>query len=477
MRILQTAVEFAPLIKSGGLGDAVYGLSKALAKNHHVEVVLPLYPLLCSLPSTPRIHEKTLSYEFLGRQTATALSYSYENMLLTLLRLDSQLDLFSTSTIYTDTENDALRFMAFSSAVSAYIHTSDKVDIVHMHDWHLGLLAGLLKDPDHNHYPKRIFTIHNFNYRGYCSSQVLATSRISNFGLSNYQLFRDPHTSVLLKGALYCSDYVTTVSPTYARDILQDYSDHEMHDALVARSDVFCGILNGIDENLWNPETDPCLSANYNAKLLEEPDVLFTKKEENKAVLYEKLGLSHEYTPLMCIISRIVEQKGPEFMKAAILHAMENAYSLVIIGQCYNQELQRQFTHLQDSLTYSPNIRIILDYNDSLARLTYGAADMICIPSHFEPCGLTQLISMRYGTVPLVRSTGGLADTVLPHIHGLTFSQTENFHDFYHMLSLAVSIYRHEPDIWFHMIEEGMQRSSGLETMASQYEKIYLSLL
>ncbi|EPP36881.1 glycosyl transferases group 1 family protein, partial [Chlamydia psittaci 84-8471/1] len=126
------------------------------------------------------------------------------------------------------------------------------------------------------------------------------------------------------------------------------------------------------------------------------------KKEENKISLYEKLGLSHEYSPLMCVISRIVEQKGPEFMKAAILHAMENSYALVIAGTCYDQEIQRQFTNLQESLTASPNIRIILDYNDSLVRLIYGAADMICIPSHFEPCGLTQLIGMRYGTVPLV---------------------------------------------------------------------------
>lgn len=475
MKILQTAVEFAPIIKSGGLGDAVYGLSKGLAENHHIEVVLPFYPLICPKLSFPLVDEKTVFYKFLGQQTATALSYSYGNMLLTILQLDSQLDLFATPTIYTG--NDTLRFMAFSSAVSAYIHISDKVDIVHMHDWHMGLLAGLLKDPDRTYYPKRIFTIHNFNYRGYCSTQLLAASGISDFGLSNYQLFRDPHTSVLLKGALYCSDYVTTVSPTYAQDILQDYSDYEMHDALVSQSDVFCGILNGIDENLWNPETDPCLVANYSAELLEEPDILFMKKEENKAFLYDKLGLSHEYTPLMCIISRIVEQKGPEFMKATILHAMENAYSLVIIGQCYDQELQRQFANLKESLTPTPNIRIVLDYNDSLARLTYGAADMICIPSHFEPCGLTQLISMRYGTIPLVRSTGGLADTVIPHVHGLTFSHTENFHDFYHMLSSAISTYRHEPDVWFHMIEEGMQRHSGLNTMASQYVAIYSSLL
>ncbi|WP_348663131.1 glycogen synthase GlgA [Chlamydia vaughanii] len=475
MKIIQATIEFAPFIKAGGLGDAVYGLSKALSEHHDVEVLLPFYPLMFPPLPFPIVDEKMISYEFLGKQHATAISYLYEGMTLTVLRLDSQLDLFSTATIYTD--NDTLRFSAFSAAAAAYIQELDHVDIVHMHDWHVGLLAGLLKDPNRSHYPKRIFTIHNFNYRGYCSTQLLAASGISDFGLSNYQLFRDPQASVLLKGALYCSDYIITVSPTYAQEILNDYSDYEMHDAIMARRHVFCGILNGIDENIWNPATDPSLAVNYSKDLLSEPDVLFTKKEENKAALYDKLGLSHEYSPLMCIISRIVEQKGPEFMKAAILHAMENAYSLVIIGKCFDQETQRQFINLQDSLTTSPNIRIILDYNDTLARLVYGAADMICIPSYFEPCGLTQLIGMRYGTVPLVRSTGGLSDTVVSRINGFTFSQTENFHDFRSMLTTAVTIYRHEPDVWFQIIEEGMLRTSGLQTMALQYLGIYNSLL
>lgn len=475
MKIIQTAVEFAPFIKAGGLGDAVYGLSKALSESHDVEVLLPFFPLITPSFSSQVIDEKVFSYEFLGRQHAHSISYSYEGMILTIIKLDSQLDLFSTSTIYT--EDDTLRFSAFSAAAAAYIGELDHVDIVHMHDWHMGLLSGLLKEPNRPHYPKRIFTIHNFSYRGYCSTQLLGTSGISDFGLSNYQLYRDPQMSILLKGALYCSDYITTVSPTYAQEILNDYSDYEMHDAIMARRHVFCGILNGIDEQIWNPETDASLAVNYSKDLLDAPDVLFTKKEENKNALYEKLGLSYEYSPLMCIISRIVEQKGPEFMKAAILHAMENGYALVIVGTCYDPEIQRKFTNLQESLTTSPNIRIILDYNDPLARLVYGAADMICIPSHFEPCGLTQLIGMRYGTVPLVRSTGGLADTVVTGINGFTFSQTDNFNDFLHMLTLAITTYRQEPDIWFQLVEEGMLRSSGLTTMAMHYLGVYNSLL
>lgn len=259
--------------------------------------------------------------------------------------------------------------------------------------------------------------------------------------------------------------------------MLRDCSDQEIHDALSSKNHLFQGVLNGIDPQVWNPETDPALVVNYGAHLLIDPPTLLSKKEANKMVLYERLGLSHGYSPLMCIISRIVEQKGPEFMKQAILHAMENAYTLIIMGICYNWELQRQFSNLQDTLSTSPNIRVILDYNDALARLVYGASDMICIPSHFEPCGLTQLIAMRYGTVPLVRSTGGLADTIVNGENGFSFSQTENFQEFYTMLSSAVHTYHQEPDTWFEIMKHGMLYSADLQTMAAHYLDIYHSLL
>ncbi|ANH78741.1 glycogen synthase GlgA [Candidatus Chlamydia sanziniae] len=475
MRILQIAIEFAPILKVGGLADAVASLSKALGKHHEVEVILPYYPLIFNAVFPHVFSKRSFCYNFLGKQHASTISYLYEGLVLTIVKLDTQIELFSTKTIYSD--NDILRFTAFATAVAAYIHEAEPADIVHLHDWHVALLAGLLKHPESTHYAKIIFTIHNFDYRGYCSTQLLAATRLDDFHLRNYQLFRDPQTSVMMKGGLYCSDYITTVSPTYAQEILDDYSDYEIHDALLAKSSVFSGILNGIDKHAWDPATDPSLAVNYDSSLLNQPEVLFTRKEENKAALYEKLGLCFAYSPLICIVSRIVEQKGPEFMKATILHAMENAYALVIIGTCYDKEILRQFSNLQESLANSSNIRLILDYNDPLARLTYAAADMICIPSHVEPCGLTQQIAMRYGTVPLVRKTGGLADTVISDVNGFTFSSTENFNEFWEMLNRAVMTYRYEPDIWFNLIEEGMLRPLELDIVAEHYENLYRSLL
>ncbi|ACZ32839.1 glycogen/starch synthase, ADP-glucose type [Chlamydia pneumoniae LPCoLN] len=475
MRIVQVAVEFTPIVKVGGLGDAVASLSKELAKQNDVEVLLPHYPLIFKFSSSQVLSERSFYYEFLGKQQASAISYSYEGLTLTIITLDSQIELFSTTSVYS--ENNVVRFSAFAAAAAAYLQEADPADIVHLHDWHVGLLAGLLKNPLNPVHSKIVFTIHNFGYRGYCSTQLLAASQIDDFHLSHYQLFRDPQTSVLMKGALYCSDYITTVSLTYVQEIINDYSDYELHDAILARNSVFSGIINGIDEDVWNPKTDPALAVQYDASLLSEPDVLFTKKEENRAVLYEKLGISSDYFPLICVISRIVEEKGPEFMKEIILHAMEHSYAFILIGTSQNEVLLNEFRNLQDCLASSPNIRLILDFNDPLARLTYAAADMICIPSHREACGLTQLIAMRYGTVPLVRKTGGLADTVIPGVNGFTFFDTNNFNEFRAMLSNAVTTYRQEPDVWLNLIESGMLRASGLDAMAKHYVNLYHSLL
>ncbi|SPN74056.1 Probable glycogen synthase 2,glycogen synthase,Glycogen synthase,glycogen/starch synthase, ADP-glucose type,Starch synthase catalytic domain [Chlamydia serpentis] len=475
MRIVQVAVEFTPIIKVGGLGDAVASLSKELAKQHDVEILIPYYPLIFKSSLSHVLSERSFYYEFLGKQQASAISYSYEGLTLTIIKLDSQIDFFSTTLVYCD--NSVVSFSAFAAAAAAYLQETEPPDIVHLHDWHVGLLAGLLKHPLSRVHAKLVFTIHNFGYRGYCSTQMLAASQIDDFHLSHYQLFRDPQTSVIMKGALYCSDYVTTVSLTYVQEIINDYSDYELHDAILAKNSVFSGIINGIDEDVWNPETDPALAVNYDASLLSQPEVLFTKKEENKAALYTKLGMSLDYSPLVCVISRVVEEKGPEFMKEIILHAMENSYAFILIGTSQNDYLLNQFRNLQECLANSPNIRLILDFNDSLARLTYAASDMICVPSHREACGLTQLIAMRYGTVPLVRKTGGLADTVIPGVNGFTFSDTNNFKEFRDMLSNALTTYLEQPDIWFNLIEAGMLRESGLDTMAANYQNLYQSLL
>lgn len=466
MRIFHIAAEYAPLIKAGGLGDAVQGLVKVTALSHPVTVILPFYSRLLDLDQTKLLSTITFPYTFLGPQVATAYSYTHDNVTLTVIQLESQPDLFNNSTIYTN--NDTMRFCAFSCAAAAYVYNA-KADVVHLHDWHVGLVAGLLKQAPAS--PRIVFTIHNFSYRGYTSTQLLGASGIDDFWLSQYRLFRDDQTSVLMKGALYCSDVVTTVSPNYAQEILNDYSDYELHDALVAKRSVFSGILNGIDEKRWDPATDPSLVAHYNAELLNTPDILFTKKEANKVALFTKLGLSLDYFPLMCVISRLVEQKGLFYIKQAILHAMEHAYAFVIIGTCYDEQTQQEFLHLQESLTSSPNIRIILDYNDSLSRLTYAASDMICIPSLFEPCGLSQLIAMRYGTIPLARATGGLVDTVLPGVNGWLF--TEGLENFRAMLSEALHTYNYEPEQWLCLMNGAMHFPSTIARSAEHYFSLY----
>lgn len=472
MKIIHTAIEFAPVIKAGGLGDALYGLAKALAANHTTEVVIPLYPKLFTLPKEQDLCSiQKLSYFFAGEQEATAFSYFYEGIKVTLFKLDTQPELFENAeTIYTS--DDAFRFCAFSAAAASYIQ-KEGANIVHLHDWHTGLVAGLLKQQPCSQLQKIVLTLHNFGYRGYTTREILEASSLNEFYISQYQLFRDPQTCVLLKGALYCSDFVTTVSPTYAKEILEDYSDYEIHDAITARQHHLRGILNGIDTTIWGPETDPNLAKNYTKELFETPSIFFEAKAKNKKALYEILGLSLEHSPCVCIISRIAEQKGPHFMKQAILHTLENAYTLIIIGTCYGNQLHEEFANLQESLANSPNVRILLTYSDVLARQIFAAADMICIPSMFEPCGLTQMIGMRYGTVPLVRATGGLADTVANGINGFSFFNPHDFYEFRNMLSEAVTTYRTNHDKWQHIVRACLDFSSDLETAANKYLEIY----
>lgn len=475
MHIIQVAIECTPIIKVGGLGDMVSGLSRALAHHHHVEIIIPYYSLI-PLPLPTKILKKTLfSYSFLGKQKVAAVSYEYDGCTLTCLELHSQHELFATSSVYTP--DDALRFCAFSVAATAYIQQLESVDIVHIHDWHVGLIAGLLKShairtgkPS----PTCILTIHNFAYQGECSTQILASSDILAPCLQAYQMQHSPQSSVLLQGAVTHADHITTVSPSYAREILQNHSSKDVDQAIKNKSQVFSGILNGIDQQVWNPATDSALKTNYDSSLLNQPQEFLAKKRENKTHLYERLHISApKEQPCLCVISRLEEQKGLTFMKLAILHAMEHGYTFVLIGTSGNPNIQQQFVNIQTSVAHSPNIRLVLSYDETLARLLYAAADMICIPSLFEPCGLTQLIAMRYGTVPIVRATGGLADTVKPLVQGFTFSQIKTHKEFYNTLSLALHVYQQNPEWWFQLIKNGMHASFDAASMADRYLDIY----
>lgn len=476
MNIVQVAVEYAPFIKVGGLGDMVSSLSKALAQHHQVEVIIPYYSLIPQpLPATI-IRKTLLTYSFLGTQTAAAISYKHGDLTLTCLEFHSQHELFSQPSVYSS--DDALRFCAFSAAVVAYIQQLQNVDIIHLHDWHVGLVAGLLHSQAIRSgvcSPACILTIHNFGYQGKCSTQILAASDILNSSLQAYQLQRSPQSSVLLQGAITHADHITTVSPTYAREILQNHSNQEIDQAIKNKSQVFSGILNGIDLQEWNPATDRSLKAHYDANmLLHSPEEFLQRKQENKIALYERLHIHADLQqPCLCVISRLEEQKGLAFIKLAILHAMEHGYTFVLTGTTNNSDTKAHFSNIQKAVALSPNIRLILSYDDPLSRQLYAAADMICIPSLFEPCGLTQLIAMRYGTVPIVRATGGLADTVIPLVHGFSFSQIKNHRDFYNTLSLAVHVYQQNPEWWFRLIKNGMCASFDAVSMANQYLEVY----
>lgn len=473
IRIIQIAIEFAPIIKVGGLGDMVSSLAKNLSKHHQVEVVIPYFPYISMHLPQQVLSKKTFSYFFLGKQEATAVSYQNDQLILTCIELVSQQELFNSPSVYT--KDDVLKFCAFSAAATEYLYQNKPVDIIHLHDWHVGIIPGLIKSQSlTNFQPKCVFTIHNFDYQGVCNTQTLAASTISPDQLQKYTTQQDPQKANLMQGAIACSDYITTVSPSYAQEILKNTKNKELQKKLCEKSTIFSGILNGIDTTIWDPETDPALESHYSQQLLSQPQLLKKQKHRNKQALYHQLNISHSInSPCLCIISRLEEQKGLQFMKWAMLHAMENNYTFVLIGTSLNHDIQQQFANLQTVVNHSPNIRIILKYDETLARRTYAAADMICIPSLFEPCGLTQLIAMRYGTVPIARATGGLADTVIPKVNGFTFSQAQEIS---HTLSEALHVYFNHPKQWELLIAHGMTALFDASSMAQHYVDIYQQL-
>lgn len=477
MNIVQISIEFAPIIKVGGLGDMVSSLSTTLSKHHNVEVIIPYIPFFSIKLPKSILCEKTFPYTFLGQQEASAYSYTYGNLLLTCIKLSSQPSLFDSTTVYTC--NDAVRFCSFASAAAAYIKQNPHIDVVHIHDWHVGLIPGLIQSnatQTGRPAPKCMLTIHNFNYQGLCNIQILKSSNIDQTYLCSYQTEQGSLIANLMQGAIACSDYITTVSPSYAQEILEEQTNQELHQSLINKAHVFSGILNGIDMQVWNPETDPKIASHYNKNLSIQQ--VRECKQKNKQKLFNQLNISNPVeAPCLCVISRLEEQKGVQFMKLALLHAIENNYTFILIGTSLNQEIQQQFVNIQTCLSSSANIRIVLQYDESLARLTYAAADMICIPSLFEPCGLTQLIAMRYGTIPIVRSTGGLADTITPLVNGFSFSDIKDPQEFMQTLSHALNLYQHHPQEWEQLIFNGMITTFDAESMTNNYIDIYQNML
>src|SRR5215469_8075629 len=413
------APECAPAAKAGGLGDVVSGLSRELEiRGNAVDIILPKYAGMRYSDirdMAPVYHDLAVPWY---DATVTCTVWSGRAGGRTCLFIEPHsADFFSRERMY-GYADDAERFAFFSTAAVKFLVNSGKrPDIVHCHDWQTGLVPVLLREqpaaaaamPDQ----KICYTIHNFRHQGLGDEWVLWGAHL---GRPDYFLDADRLGDDLryrglnpMKGGIVYADFVTTVSPNHADEALYGDGGFGLGRTLKEHQAKFRGILNGVDYEAWNPETDPFVPVHYSVATIEG-------KRRAQRALRERFWLrgSPRPRPVVAYVGRLDDQKGMHLVHHSLFYTLAHGGQFVLIGDShYHDGINAHFQHLKSYMNDNPDCHLELGYREELAHLVYAGADALVVPSMFEPCGLAPLIGMRYGTVPVVRATGGMVDTVL----------------------------------------------------------------
>lgn len=492
MHIVHITSELAPIAKVGGLGDVVHGLAKQqIQRGHHVEVVLPRYDMIqFESLSHLKVHTRHLwSFENAEQYHNTVWSSRVDGIPTFLIEPHHNSYYFSRSAIYGE-DDDVNRFLYFCRATLEFLLKSRKQpDIIHIHDWPTAVIAPLLRDM----YQKLglivggiVLTIHNLHHQGQCLPRDLSAIGLRGSDYLTHETMQDPLDPTcinLLKGGIVYSDSVVPVSPRYAFEIQTPLGGSGLHHIAIKNNKKIQGILNGIETELWDPQKDHFLIRNYQAKPNQIKNVVKHKKW-NKDLLLKRLHLKPTRGPLITCVTRLVPQKAPDLIKEALLYTAEKQGQFVLLGSTRDKTIEKEFLQLKNDSRIRNNTFIQLSFDEALAHQLYAAADAIIIPSLFEPCGLTQLIGMRYGTVPIVRKTGGLADTVFDidlseqpeeKRTGFTF----DFPDpsgIHWVLDRVFDCYLNDKKKWQSIVQNGFTVDSSWEASEKEYEKVYRSL-
>ncbi len=476
MRVLFAAAESAPFFKTGGLGDVVGALPKALReKGYDVRVILPFYK---SMPDKYKDKlEDVLYFQLnIGWKTAYCGVKQLELDEVTYYFIDNKSYFFREQCYgYWD---DGERFGFYQMAVCEVMEKLAFIpDIIHVHDWHAAMIPVLLVHKYHwiNAYRhiRKVITIHNLRFQGIYDPVILE----SVFGIG-YDCFKvdgvEYYNRVnFLKGGINYSDRVTTVSPTYANEIQTAEFGEGLDDVLRYNKWKISGIINGIDRDMNNPAKDPLIAYNYDLESIH-------LKVKNKIALQERLGLTvDEDIPLLGMVTRLTDQKGISLVIDGIHEMMNRKVQLVVLGtgdEVYEKALK------EAAKMYPDKISAIIDFDLSLAQNIYAASDLFLMPSAFEPCGLSQMMAFCYGSIPLVHETGGLKDTVIPY-NPITKEGTGfSFYDFktdamIQVLDLALKVYNDNPKQWVNLVLNGMKLDFTWNTSVSLYDDLYQKLL
>lgn len=478
--ILFAASECVPFIKTGGLADVCGALPKEFDKNEwDVRVVIPNYSCI---PEKYRSQFEYVSHFYMTGGSYIDNKYvgilRYEMDGVTYYFIDNE-EYFNCPVPYGNLRYDIEKFTFFDKAVLSMLkHIGFRPDLIHCHDWQAGLIPVFLKNEfqaDSFYWGmKSIMTIHNLKFQGVWDVKTL--QGLTGFGSALFtpDKLEYKKDANMLKGGLVYADYITTVSDSYANEIQTPEYGEGLDGLLSARHFDMQGIVNGIDYNVYNPQTDPKIYCNYNAEDFRK------KKAVNKNKLQEELGLAVDKKKYMIgLISRLTDQKGLDLINYTIDRIVDDYTQLVVIGTGDTQ-YENMFRHY--AWKYSDRVSANICYSDDLAHKLYAAADAFLMPSRFEPCGLTQLISFRYGTVPIVRETGGLKDTVHPFNEyentgdGFSFANY-NGEEMLDVINYSKHIYFDRKKQWNQMIDRGMANDYSWNSSKGKYEGLYNYLL
>ncbi len=473
-RVAYIASECVPFIKTGGLADVVGTLPKKFNKEEYdVRVIIPNY--MC-LPAKFKNNMRYLTHFHMDigwkQQYVGVMYMEYEGV--PVYFIDNEY-YFNGFNIYGDVKWDIEKFCYFSkAALSILPGIGFRPDIVHCHDWQAGLVPVYLKtlfasNPFYRGM-KSVMTIHNLQFQGKWDIKTVAEYSGLPLDLFTPDKLEINKDASMLKGGLVYADKITTVSNTYAGEIQMPYYGEGLDGLLQARNQSLWGIVNGIDYQVYNPETDGALAANYNKYNYRE------NKKKNKLALQKKLGLPQDENVYMIgIVSRLTDQKGLDLIDRAMNDIMTDGTQLVVLGTG-DRRYEDMFRYYQG--IHPAKLSANIYFSDELSHQIYGGCDAILVPSRFEPCGLTQLMALRYGSLPIVRETGGLKDTVVPFNEfegtGTGFSFLNyDFRDLLNTINYSKRVFFDMKEAWYDMMYRAMEQDYSWDKSARIYEQLY----
>jgi starch synthase len=484
MYIVQIASECAPVSKVGGLADVVYGLTRELElRGNTVEIILPKYDCM----RYDHIWGLTVDYQDLwvpwgnGTIHCSVWSGFVHGRKCFFIESHSDDNFFNREDYY-GFPDDAIRFAFFSKAALEFLlQTNKHPEIIHCHDWQTGLVPVLLYEMykfQGLHHPRICYTIHNFRFQGITGTDILSNTQLNRPEyFHHYDRLKDnrhPTALNFMKGGIVYSNFVTTVSPRHAYEARHTEQGEGLGDTLHIHQDKFGGILNGLDYELWNPEIDPLIPSHYTMANLEE-------KYGNKEALRERLMIHKAFKPIIAYVGRLDIQKGVPLIRHALYYSLEKGAQFVLLGSSPDASINHDFWQIKKELNENEDCHLEIGFNEELAHLIYAGADMIVMPSMYEPCGLAQIIALRYGTVPIVRAVGGLFDTIfdrdfsekaLTARNGYVFKEPD-YKGIESAMQRAIGLWYDYPEQFRKLVLQGMQYNYSWQHSGQHYLNVY----